>query len=146
MIKNKRELLDSLIQPTFTYLGRCEKLPDRRPDGSKLVDSDVFTLDTKEKCGKDTITISNEYAYADNEWIELPDISHLNNGITDDTETFINDLRDTACKSLDVPVEMVKTRDGDFVSRAYNEIEVGYEKDRAANKIIDELCKVNGID
>ena len=74
MIKNKRELLDSLIQPSFTYLGRCEKLPDRRPDGSKLVNGDVFTLDTKEKCGKDTITISNEYVYSDNEWIELPDI------------------------------------------------------------------------
>lgn len=147
MIKNKRELLDSLIQPSFTYLGRCEKLPDRCPDGSKLVNGDVFTLDVKEKRGKDTITISNEYVYADNEWIELPDIPYLNNGIPDDTETFANELHDTTCKSLGVPVEMTDSIDGDFTSRVCDEIEeLRYERDCLGNKIIDELCKVDGID
>ena len=74
MVNSERKLLDFITQPPFTYLGRCEKLPDRRPDGSKLVSGDVFTLDTKEKCGKDTITISHEYVYTDNGWIDLSDI------------------------------------------------------------------------
>ena len=147
MIKNKHELLDSLIQPTFTYLGRCKKLPDRRPNGSELVNGDVFTLDTKEKRGKDTITISNEYVYIDNEWIELPDIPQPNNGMPDDTETFVNELHDTTCKSSGVPVEIIDSIDGDFTSRVCDEIEeLRYERDCLANKIIDELCKVDGID
>ena len=69
-----------------------------------------------------------------------------NNGIPDDTETFVNELHDTTCKSLGVPVEMVKTGEDDFASRVYNEIEVRYERDWAADKIIDKLCKVDGID
>ena len=145
MIKNKRELL-AAIQPTFTYLGRCEKLPDRRPNGSKLVNGDVFTLDTKEKRGKDTITISNEYAYIVNEWIELSDIPQLNKGIPDDTETFVNELHDTTCKSLGVPAEIIDSID-DFTSPVCEEIkELVYERNCIANKIIDELCKVDGID
>lgn len=146
MIYNERKLLDSLIQPTFTYLGRCEKLPDRRPNGSKLVNGDVFTLDTKEKRGKDTITISNEYVYVDNEWIDLSDIPQLNNEITDDMSES-HDISMICGESSGIPVEMVKPRDNDFAYRVCDENkELIYEKDCLDDKIIDELCKVDGID
>lgn len=146
MINNERELLDVTTHLGFTYLGRCEKLPDRRPNGDKLVNGDVFILDTKEKRGKDTITISNEYVYTDNGWVELSDTPQPNYEIPDETETFINELRDTTCKSSGVPVEMVKTRYSDFTFRIYDKIEAGYENEMLSNKIIDELCKVDGID